>query len=66
MNKCQEISQDVQNSMDTNIPHVHNVLMYFILLYIKEIKSINIFIPFLENYAILNLKIRQNLQRWNQ
>jgi len=27
VNKCQEISQDVQNSMDTNIPHVHSVLM---------------------------------------
>ncbi|XP_016661657.1 mediator of RNA polymerase II transcription subunit 24 isoform X2 [Acyrthosiphon pisum] len=27
VNKCQEISQDVQNSMDTNIPHVHNILI---------------------------------------
>lgn len=27
VNKCQEISQDVQNSLDTNIPHVHAVLM---------------------------------------
>lgn len=27
VNKCQEINQDVQNSLDTNIPHVQPILM---------------------------------------
>lgn len=42
MNKCQEISQDVQNSMDTNIPHVHNVLMYFNLYIYKKRKRLDL------------------------
>ncbi|VVC40476.1 Mediator complex, subunit Med24, N-terminal [Cinara cedri] len=40
VNKCQDISQEVQNAMDTNIPHVHSVLIQMCNIDFKNSKKL--------------------------
>lgn len=67
VNKCQEISQNVQNSMDTNIPHVHSVLMLIslIIIIIIDYYFYNIFVntfPFLFFRQLCNIDFKNSIK----